>query len=205
MECHCASDPFLCMMPVLSVVTVHYFILVILERVDEYLNFQAGIFPCQVMLVVGMLRDRTECRVAGRLWQSLPWWYKLSVTPCPSHAGVGGLCSAESLEGEMLLQIQNTGIAFWVISHCEQRGRHPLTLLPAALLCCGKLQSEEMLVQDRKWACLLWPYPTGSGVLSQYGCQNLTTNVFQGLFPTSCRHPTHTVEDELVGLEQVRV
>lgn len=52
-----------------------------------------------------------------RLWQSLPWWCKVSGTHCPSHAGVGGRCSAEeSVQGEMLLQIPKTGIVFWVIS-----------------------------------------------------------------------------------------
>lgn len=36
MECQCASDPFLCPMPVLPVFMVHSFILVILEHVDGY-------------------------------------------------------------------------------------------------------------------------------------------------------------------------
>lgn len=70
----------------------------------------------------------------------------------------------------MLVQIQKTGIVFWVISLCEQRGRHPLTVLPAALALPWEApvrRPEKMLVQDRKWACLLWPYPTDSGVLSQ--------------------------------------
>lgn len=159
MECQCASNPFLCTMPVLSVFMVHSSILVILGHMDEYLNFQAGIFPVSGD-VVGMLRRRTKwfwpqlwCRAAGRLWQTLPWWFKLSVSHCPSHAGVGGCCSAEeSLEGEMLVHSQKTGIVFLVISCREQSERHPLTLLPAALALPWEApvrRAEKMLVQDR--------------------------------------------------------
>lgn len=99
MECQCASDPFLCMMPVLPVFMVHSFILVTLERGDEYLISKQEFFSCEVMLLVGMLRERTElwCRVADRLWQALPWWHQLPVGLCPSRAGVGGCCSGEHI------------------------------------------------------------------------------------------------------------
>lgn len=75
------------------------------------------------------------------------------MTLCLSRAGVGGRCSAEeSVEGEMLVQIQKTSVVFWVISRCEQSGRHPLTPLPADLALPWEApvrRAEKIFVQDR--------------------------------------------------------
>lgn len=59
LEFHCASDPFPCVMPVCVCVYGSFFFPGNFGTCDEYLNFQAGIFPCQVVLLVGMFRDRT--------------------------------------------------------------------------------------------------------------------------------------------------
>lgn len=55
------------------------------------------------------------------------------------------------MKGEMLVQIQKTGIVFWVISCCEQSGRHLLTPLPADLDLPweASVRRAEMFVQDR--------------------------------------------------------
>lgn len=52
----------------------------------------------------------------------------------------------------MLVQIQKTSVVFWVISRCEQSGRHPLTPLPADLALPWEApvrRAEKIFVQDR--------------------------------------------------------